>query len=248
MRNLVPQRVLARRSQDFIYGGGLLVVIGIVLDILGIALAIIPLQVPSNPGYGTYTFLRAAMMALGAVLILVGIGLIVRGLTWKQENPLAEQVGAALKDTFDDNFVFIRNVSKLSLGYIDAVLIGPPGVLVLRITNREGVFFNDATRWMRLIEDDRWSALDWSPTEEVQSDMRRLRQWMNKRGIHEVPMHGAILFVQEYPLARINQKPPVKVPAVHIGDFRKALEATYLAEQTPVQPQVLRRLTQLILN
>lgn len=247
MRNAVPARVLARRSRDLFLIGMLLVISGIVLDLMGIGLSVFPLQVPSNPGYGFYSFARTLVMICGAGLILIGIGLIVRALTWRTENPLAEQVGLALADQFDDSFTFIRNVSKLAFGYIDAVIVGPPGVVVLRITNREGIYYNEGTRWMRQIDNDQWNALEWSPTDEVNADAQRLRDWLYRRGLGDVPISGAIIFAQDSPLARVNQKPPVRVPAVNLSDFRRTMADRYLA-QPAVDPRLQQRLTQLLLN
>ena len=62
----------------------------------------------------------------------------IRAITWKTDNQLAWQLGTQLAAHLDRHHVFIRNISKRSTGYVDAVLISKHGILVLRIIGRKG--------------------------------------------------------------------------------------------------------------
>jgi hypothetical protein len=143
-----PSRALRRSSQlltiaFFVAGAGVFVVA------IGVLLFVVPFSAPSNPGYGTYLFIRGAVVVFGILIILVAAGMALRALTWKTDNDLALVTGRFLEQYLNDRYTFIRNISKREIGYVDAVLVGPPGVLVFRILDTRGVFANEGPNWLK---------------------------------------------------------------------------------------------------
>ena len=149
MRNVVPRRALARRSRSFLTYAFFLALFGILMLVIGVGLFIVPLVVTSNPNYALYDLARQVLIAVGVLFILLAIGLGIRAVTWRTDNALAESTGEALADFLDDDYLFVRNVSRRALGYIDAVLIGPPGALIFRIVDKDGVYYNQGRQWMQ---------------------------------------------------------------------------------------------------
>lgn len=250
MRTESPEWALTRRSYNVMLIAAFLIVIGAIGLTISFALFLFPLQVPSNPGFTTYDALRRLIIGLGVVIIVVGFALFIRALTWKRDNPLARRVSRTLHqflgDDAKDGFVFIPNVNKLRLGYMDGVLVGPPGVLVLRISDRQGVFYNEGKDWMRKTGDGEWQAIRWNPTEEVVKDIHRLRNFMEARNLPDVPVFGVIVFTGNSPGVQVGQQNGV-VPAVLMESLTQGLNETYFARDR-INPGIRQQITNLLLK
>lgn len=244
MRNVVPARALARRSRRWLISSVLIVLFGGLAISIGLFMRTVPLVVRSNPNYSLYVLTRDMTTGIGVALVAVAIILAIRALTWRQDNKLALATADALEEFLDDRFIFVRNVSKFSLGYIDALLIGPPGLLVFRITQRSGVYFNEGARWSRQRDKGDWAVLRWSPTKEAVRDIKKLREFLAARNLIDVPVFGVIVFLEEPPATRITTDNAV-VPVVQPQDLQHRLPQYFgkdRIDQVQVN-QVFRQLT-----
>lgn len=230
MRNVVPRVALARRSRNLLLGSILIFLLGVVAIVIAFFMQTVPLVVPANPNYGLYTAARSGLFVLGGILLLLAVIAAIRALTWKQDNALAEAIGDALLDFLDERYVYIRNVSRSALGYIDAVLVGPPGVLVFRITQRSGVFYNEGARWLKQRDKGAWHTLRWSPTKEVVVDVEKVRQFLEARSLPDVPVFGVIVFTEEEPATLVTTDQPV-VPVLQPHELSYGLEDTYFSKK-----------------
>jgi len=229
MRNVVPARALARRSRNWLLASILVILLGFLLGTVGLFMRTVRLVVSSNPNYSLYTTMTSVALYSSGLVILVGIVLAVRALTWKRDNPLAEAVANALADFLDDRYVYIRNLNRFALGYIDAVLVGPPGVLVFRITQRAGIFFNEGAYWMLQKDKGQWKTLSWSPTKECVDDIKNVRQFLQARGVADVPVFGVIVFTQDDPGTVVTMEKPV-VPVLIPDELSYGLANTYFGK------------------
>ncbi|GAB5490395.1 MAG: hypothetical protein Phog2KO_06100 [Phototrophicaceae bacterium] len=232
MRNMVPARSLARRSRNLILLAVFIMVVGVLAVIFGLFLNLFPLVVPNNPNYDFYQTIDDALRWLGGIVILISIGLIIRAVTWKRDNPIAEMVGNVLEQelNLDDRYAYIRNLSRSSIGYVDAVLVGPPGVLVMRITTRAGTFFNEGSKWLEQKDKGDWKPLNWSPTEEVAQDVRKIREFLQTRGLPEMPIFAVVVFTEDEPATRVTSEKPV-VPVMQPYEMAYSLENSYFAKR-----------------
>lgn len=246
MRNVVPRRALARRSRTFLTYALFLALLGILALVIGIGLFVIPLVVPSNPSYSLYDLVRHVLIGVGVIFILLAIGIAIRALTWRTDNTLAESTGHALAEFLNDDYLFLRNVSKMAVGYIDAVLIGPPGVLVFRIVDREGVFYNEGVRWMQQREKGEWTPLNWSPSEEAVEDIKKLREYLKRRDLEYVQVWGVVVFTKSPPVTQITLENP-QVAVAFIDELSYKLSDTYFAK-VRVEKDDLAKLAKLLLN
>jgi hypothetical protein len=232
MRNVVPTRSLRRRSGALLLGAALVVVLGILSVIISQFLRTVPLVVSDNPNYGFYLFSQSALLVLGFILIVVAIVMAIRAITWKQDNPIAEEVGRVLAGqlNLDDRYSYIRNLSRVSIGYVDAVLVGPPGVLVFRVTERGGTYFNQGAKWMKQKDKGEWQSLSWSPTVEVVEDMRKVREFLQTKGLAQIPIFGVVMFTEDAPATRVTTENP-SVPVLQPQELAYGLEDTYFAQR-----------------
>ena len=229
MHNVAPSVALVRRSRRLLQLAFVVVSGGAFLASVGLALFVVTLAVPSNPGYGLYITIRNLLLIGGILVVLVGVGLAIRALTWKTDSDLAQITGEFLRQHFDQRYTFIRNVSKRQIGYVDAVLVGPPGVLVFRLLNNEGVFFNEASRWLKQKAQDDWVPMRLNPTKETVDDIQRLRDFLIKHNLDDVPVFGVIVFLKETPTVQLSVENPV-VPPVQLPWLVTALQDNYLAK------------------
>lgn len=247
MRNIVPARSLVRRSRNVLLLAIFLAVLGILALIFSTFMNTVPIVVSTNANYPLYQTLIAVLFWLGVLLIASAILLALRAFTWKRDNPIAEQVGEVLEQelNLDDRYVYIRNLSRFAVGYIDAVLIGPPGVLVMRITERGGTFFNEGAKWLQQKDKGEWQSLNWSPTEEVAKDVRKLREYLRTRDLSDVPIFAVVLFTEDEPATRVTLENPV-VPVMQPYEMAYALESTYFADRQRLAQPIVNKTIQTV--
>ena len=227
LRNVAPAQALARRARRLIQLAFVTVSAGIFLAIVGLALYVVPLTANSSSAFALFDTGRALFFYGGVILSLVGVGLAVRAVTWRRENEPARQTGRALAPHLDSRYIFIRNLSRRGLGYVDAVLVGPAGVLVFRTVDMQGTFLNEASKWLRRSRQG-WQPMRLtSPTEELIDDMRSMREYLARAELYDIPIFGVVVFTQEPPLARFQLRNPV-MPVVHLSQLPARLREFYL--------------------
>lgn len=227
LRNVAPAQALARRARRLIQLAFVTVSAGIFFAIVGLALYVVPLTANSSSAFALFDAGRALFFYGGALMGLVGVGMAVRAVTWRRENEPARQTGRALAAHLDSRYIFIRNLSRRGLGYVDAVLVGPAGVLVFRTVDMQGVYLNEATKWLRGSHQG-WQPMRLtSPTEELIDDMRSMREYLARVELYDIPIFGVVVFTQEPPLARFQLKDPV-MPVTHLSQLPARLREFYL--------------------
>ena len=229
MRNVAPTRRLNRRSSDLLLAAALVFLLGAAMTVAGIALHIFSLVVPSNDGYDAYDLTRKALLSAGIGIAFVSLFMALRAVSWKTDNALAWQLGELLAERLDRQFVFIRNISKGSLGAIDAALLSKHGVLVLRITQRKGEYFNDGGAWLRRSRKGRWRPLRWNPTRAVVKDALKLKDFLKEWELTAVPVYAAVVFLRDKPAAQFKTRDPA-VPVVYASGLIDGLQDSYFAQ------------------
>lgn len=233
MRNVAPSMTLARWARQLLQLSFLVVAVGAFLTAIGLALYIIPLVREND----FYNFFRGAIFVIGLIVVAVGIGMAIRAVTKRTDNDLAIVTGEFLQQHLNDNYTFIRNVSKRGLGYIDAVLVGPAGALVFRILNNEGVYANEAAGWL-VQEKGKWHPARISPTKEAVEDIQHLRDYLAQHNLGQVPVFGVVVFTKDSNQVQIMAKDPV-VPLSHLHALYENLTKNYLAVDR-IDPQTVQ--------
>lgn len=237
MQNVVPSGALTRRSRRVLYLAVVILALGIVGLAVGAFLYAVNFVVRSNPSFPTYDLLRNGLIVAGGVLLALSLAMIARALTWKRDNLLAAALGDVFSEFLDQRYVFIRNLSRPKIGYVDAVLIGTAGVLVCRVCNNVGTFYNEGKGWMRRVNDDDWRTMRWSPTQEALDDMERISVFLTEKGITDTPIFGLVVFTQPHPKTILTTTQPT-VPVAQLEDVESKLAFSYFA-QTDRIPQAV---------
>jgi hypothetical protein len=245
MRNIVPVRSLTRRSRTTAIIALLLFLTGLLFLLVSVVMRSVPFVVPASPDYDLYVTAYNVLPIVGGLLMMVALALAIRVITWKQDNPLALAIGDVLDAELDDRYIYIRNVSKFSLGYIDAVLVGPPGVLVFRITERAGVFKNEGSYWMKQKEKGDWKTLRWSPTREAVDDVKSLREYLETKNQIDVPVYAAVVFTEDTPATTVRQVNPT-VPVLQPAELPSGLADTYFARTDRLRQLKVNKIARLL--
>jgi hypothetical protein len=228
MRNVAPSRALVRRANDLKSLAFVVATLGVFIIAVGVLLTAIPFAAPTSPNYGTYQTVLTLVWILGIVFLLVALGMVIRAFTWRTDNDLAMITGRVLEPQLDDRFTLIRNVSKRQIGYVDAVLVGPPGVLVFRILDNNGVFANDGVNWMERDARGEFRVARIRPTAECIADIRKIREYLAAHNLPDVPVFGVVVFVKDPSYVQLMAQNPT-VPITHLSQIVPNLATNYLA-------------------
>ena len=230
MQNVAPTRKLSRRSRGWLMAAAVVFLSGAALSALGFALHVISLVVQSNPGFGVYDLTRKAILSLGIGIMLAALLMVLRAVTWKTDNALARQVGETLAGCLGRQFVFIRSISKPSVGYVDAVLVSRHGVLVFCITKRKGLYFNEKGQWLTCRRNGEWKPMRWNPTREAAEDARKIRGYLEDYQLKGIPVYGAVVFIHPPPITQLVVREPA-VPVLYASQLCDGLRDSYFARE-----------------
>lgn len=246
MHNVAPSRALARRTRQLLTLAFVIAAVGTFVAVAGLALFVVPIVGPNSPSYGLFTAIRIGVLLIGILIFFVALGISVRALTVRKDNDLAQVVGRFLGNYLDDRYHFIRNVSKRDIGYVDAILVGPPGALVFRILDERGVYMNEGANWLK--QDggpNQWVQAKIDPTRECVQDVKKLREFLAARKLDAVPVYGVIVFVREQPQLHLVPREPV-VPITTLRALLPNLSGNYLAKEQRVNAGQITAVVQLL--
>src|SRR5579859_2424238 len=232
MQSLNPTRIVQRRGREVMIIGAFVLMTGLLA--CGCSLVAFLLFSSTLLGYG--------LVALGGIIILVGIGFMARGLTFRMENQPALAVADVLSRELDSSFTLIRNVSRGGLGYIDAVLVGPPGALVFRIVDKPGDYSNEGSDWLERKGGRTFVLSRLNPTRECVTDVLALRKYLAKKGLANVPVYGVVVFTN--PQTQLTARQPT-VPIAALRTLTTVLRRDYLTENR-LEPKTVETTVQTI--
>ncbi|MEL6151861.1 MAG: nuclease-related domain-containing protein [Chloroflexota bacterium] len=246
MRNDAPSNSLTRRSRALLLYGSISGSIGIFFIVLGQFLRVVPsLFSDASAGGSFQRGLGTFLVWVGAIALLAGIGLAVRALTRRRENDLAHITGDYIAQYFDRRYRFIRNINRPSLGYIDAVLVGPHGILVFRILDSSGELLNEKDGWVKKNRRGEWVPMQTNPTKDTDVDVEAVRKFMGGHRFRNLPIYGVVVFVNEPPQLIVRTERPT-IPVAHLTGFYDALADNYLAEERFQDPKLIARIGDLL--
>jgi hypothetical protein len=241
MHNTAPSRSLARRSRAFLVIGFMVASGGVFLTALGLFLRIVPTFFGQGTAAGDIqNGIGITLLVVGVIAFLAGVGLAVRALTRRRENDIANVAGEHLKTHFDERYHFIRNINQPKLGYIDAVMVGPPGILVFRILDITGELLNQKGGWVKKNRHGEMTPMRVNPTREAVVDVKAVREFLEKHRLMDLDVYGVVVFVQEPPALVFRADDPV-VPVAHLSGLIDALKSNYLAKER-LEPELIQRI------
>lgn len=229
MRSLNPKRSRTRRQIRLTTLAFVVVAFGVFACTISLVLNAIPVVNTQSPAYGAYSLILIVILLFGVLLIALGVGIAFRALMLRPENDLALVAGQFLSQQLDSRYTLIRNFNRPGVGYIDAVLVGPPGALVMRILDTRGDLLNEGSDWVRRGRGGTYEVVRINPTREALADIRKLRDYLNKHRLNDVPVFGAVVFNQPDRDLRLTATAP-GVPPTHLHRLTETLRGDYFAQ------------------
>jgi hypothetical protein len=231
MQNINPSNNITRRGRYYLSLGCLAFFGGAIAIALGVLFIFVPLWESL-----AFELLEIFLFLVGFVAVVIGIIGIVRSMTLQKDNMLAYAVGEGLSQFLPDNrYTYLRNVSKRGVGYIDAVLVGPPGALVFRILDESGTWINERAQWRVKTKKGNLRLAKLNPTREVVRDVYALRKFLARHGLDRVPVYAIVVFTS--PHVKLSADGPV-VPICEIPTLFQIMRRDYLTEERIAPPSV----------
>jgi len=247
MENVAPSRSLNRRSTQLLQLGFVVLAVGVFLTIVGLLMVTIPLFPPNHSLYGLYNIVGDLVFVIGLIVALVGVAMAIRAVTRRRENDLALVTGQFLSQFLDGRYTFIRNINRAGLGYIDAVLVGPPGALVFRILDNTGAFANETSNWLKQNQTGEWVPLGFSPTKQAVEDIQSVRQYLARRNLADVPVFGIVVFTRDSSRVQVVEKNPV-VPISLLPSLYDNLGRDYLSKPDRIPQEIVTAIRRFLLE
>lgn len=229
LHNLNPTRVVARRGRDSMIIGALLLLSGLVGCGIGGFTALIGI-----------TVIPVVFLAIGGLILAIGLGFLIRGLTVRRENEPALAIANILERELDGRFSLLRNVSRRGLGYVDAILLGPTGAMVFRLVDKPGNYSNEGADWLERRGGTAFELSRLNATRECITDVYALRDYFGKRGLSNVPVFGTVCFTA--PDVQLTARQPT-VPIADLRTLMIVLRREYLTKDRVDGDTVARAVT-----
>ncbi|HID54850.1 MAG TPA: NERD domain-containing protein [Anaerolineae bacterium] len=135
----------------------------------------------------------------------------------------------------DKRWTIYRNLQLPdSKADLDAVLVGPPGVLVIEIKAYTGSFKVNGDRW-HYRRAGRWYQNDKSPLRQALANKRRLNAYLAQNNLSEIPVDTAVILGRDPDYIHFHK--PV-IPVRRLRDMDKILEP-YIQQPTLPGAQVV---------
>jgi hypothetical protein len=238
MRNISPAHAMVNQAHNLMVSGLLLGLAGLVTLALSLLLYVVPLSLAA-----WYRLAKTGLLVLGLLLLLLAGIQILRGLRVPRENPHALALATTLERFLDYRYTFIRNIGRRGLGYVDALLVGPNGALVIYFLRRKGAFVSERNLWFERSGQALVPAKD-NPTQEAVKDVNALRAFLGQHGLANVPVYAVIVVVD--PHTSIAAQQPV-VPVAHMHNVQMALYDNYLAAER-IRPDQVANVVRTIMD
>jgi hypothetical protein len=246
MKHFSPQNAITRQARQFIAFGFSGFAFGALLLAGGTIVPRFPIATTGSSSEQMVRSIGTFMSILGVVLLLVGLAAMIRGATFRRDNLLAQRVGETLAPLLNNDYTFIRNINKLRLGYIDAVLIGPPGMLVFRIVEQSGTFLHEGDRWLRPGTTGQWLPAPFNATQECTTDIRALRQFLVRNNLPiQDAVFGVAVLISD-PGTTITEKQPL-MPGTTLANLHERIRRGFLA-QPRISPEQAAAVVKVLRN
>ena len=220
---------VSRQAQKLLQYAVLAVSGGAFISIVSLALSVIPLVGREGSLARIYTMATQYAFILGTIIALLGLWLIVRAYQRKNSDSfLANEIANKLCTQFDSRFSLVTNFNHRGLRGVDAIIAGPPGLLVLRFLNLSGNLFQERGYW--LIQGDRGELrpLRNNLTKELLSDILKVKARLNEKKLSGFPVFGAVLSVNSSDMLQYHSNGEI-FPLVFTSSIADSLHQQFLS-------------------
>ena len=230
MRSLSPGGGISRQARRRLQSAILVVSGGSFLALIGLALSVIPLVGREGSFAKVYLGGTQGLMIGGIILALLGLWLAGRAYRRRDDDSLARRTGMALRQQLDSRFTFITRLNVRGLSDIDALIAGPPGLLVLRLLDMRGDLYQEHGHWLQQSKRGDFIPLSFNPTRELLHDILRLRSQLTKSDLADFPVFGVIVSTRPLPELQYHSSGEI-IPMAYLSSLAESLAQNYLRRE-----------------
>lgn len=193
---------IARRRK---IGGVYITLFGVLLMLIGLAVAALNML----GGGPVQNLLVIGAIILGFLLVLLGVFNFARGMATPTTDPLGARLVQTVAPVLDSRHLVLRNHSIQAdlVTKPDAVIIGPGGVMVLKLVDEPGIFRCEHELWLKRSAGRDFQSWRRNPTREVVQELDVLREYLASKQLQNVPIDAFIVFT--HPEVEISVRTPV---------------------------------------
>ena len=229
MHNLSTGKGISRQARKLLQFAVLAVSGGAFVSIVSLALSVIPLVGREGSLANIYTLTTPSVFILGVITALIGLWILGRAYQRKRNDEfLANVIAQKLCLEFDSRFTLVSNINNQGLRGVDAVIAGPPGLLVLRFLNHNGSLFQERGYWLIQGTKGDLRPLKNNLTKELLSDILRIKSRLDDKKLLGFPLFGAVLSVNSSDVLQYHSNGEI-FPLVFSSSIAERLQQQYLS-------------------
>lgn len=229
MHNLSTGKGISRQARKLLQFAVLAVSGGAFVSIVSLALSVIPLVGREGSLANIYTLTTQSVFILGVITALIGLWILGRAYQRKRNDEfLANVIAQKLCLEFDSRFTLVSNINNQGLRGVDAVIAGPPGLLVLRFLNHNGSLFQERGYWLIQGTKGDLRPLKNNLTKELLSDILRIKSRLDDKKLLGFPLFGAVLSVNSSDVLQYHSNGEI-FPLVFSSSIAERLQQQYLS-------------------
>ena len=231
MRSLSPGGGISRQVRRRLQSAILVVSGGSFVALIGLVLSLIPLVGREGSFARIYLSSTQGLMIGGVILALLGLWLAGRAY-WQRDDgdSLARHTAVTLRQQLDSRFTLITRLNVRGLSGIDALIAGPPGLLVLRLLDMSGDLYQEHGHWLQQSKRGDFIPLSFNPTHELLRDIERLRSQLAKRDMVDFPVFGAIVSTRPSSELQYHSSGEI-IPVAYLSSLAESLAQNYLRRE-----------------
>lgn len=217
---LLMGRGFSQEARKLLQVASLSIMGGAFVLLVGLVLSIIPLIGREGALANPYQYLQQVLILSGLLIALSGLWFLLRAnQRRKSDDLLSQDVFQKLSRQFDARFTFVSRGQLRNMRGIDALMIGPPGLLVFKFLHHRGHLYQERGHWLMQNRKGELIPLKNSPTKELISDINRIQHRLLGKDLADFPMFGAILSMNDADQLQYHANeeifPLVFAPAMH---------------------------------
>ncbi|MCY4008591.1 MAG: response regulator [Anaerolineaceae bacterium] len=220
-------RGLSREAKKLLQVASLAILGGSFVLLVGLALSVIPLIGREGSFAELYHILQQALILAGLLSAVCGLWFLLRAnQRRKTDDLLAQEVFQTLARNLDARFSFISSSQIRSVCGIDALMIGPPGLLIFKFLHLNGQLYQERGHWLTQNRKGELIPLKNNPTQELLSDMNHIQQRLDGQGLSDFPIFGAILSLNDSDQLQYHANEEI-FPLVFAPSLNERLKQSY---------------------
>ena len=230
MRTLSLGGAYSRRIRERMQKVSLIVIGGSFLAFMGLTLSVVPLVGREGQFANLYRSIQQGVLFAGISLALLGVFFAWSTFRKRAEYDITNLIIQQCREHFDSRYTLVIKLKSREMRGVDALLAGPPGLLMIRLLDIKGDIYNERGYWLQASQRGEFAPLSSNPTRDLLRDIHHLQGKLNQEGIDGFPIFGTIVFTSPISDLRYHSSQEI-IPVSHLSTLYDDLQNGYLRRE-----------------